>query len=313
MNTIKTVLVAGAGTMGRQISLQCALHGFSVHLYDVSADVLRQAEGQIQAYATQLEAQNRWSRPEVEAAVARIQLTPDPEQAAQADLLSESIPEDPQLKARFYAQFGALCPPHTIFTTNTSSLLPSMFAKATGRPDRFCALHFHTYVWDSNVVDIMPHPGTAQEVVRQVEAFSCQIGQIPILLQKESYGYVFNAMLNALNRAAMTLAANDVASVEDVDRAWMGVMKTAIGPFGILDVVGLDTAHSITRYWADVLNDPQLKTNAAFLERYLEDGRLGVKSGSGFYNYPNPVYAQASFLEQGGNLAANRGTPPESS
>lgn len=298
MEKFQTILVAGAGTMGQQISLQCATHGFTVHLYDVSEEVLPQAMLRIRAYGEHLISLGRYSREEVDLALERIHVLSDPEEAAQADLLSESIPEDPQLKAQFFAQFNSLCPADTIFTTNTSSLIPSMIAAASGRPARFAALHFHTYVWESNVVDIMPHPGTSEETIRKIEEFSRQIGQIPIILKKESYGYVFNAMLNALNRAAMTLAANGIASVEDIDRAWMGVMKMAIGPFGILDNVGLDTAHDITRYWANVLNDEQLRINANFLKEYLDQGRRGVKSGKGFYSYPQPAYKQPGFLEK---------------
>jgi 3-hydroxybutyryl-CoA dehydrogenase len=171
-----------------------------------------------------------------------------------------------------------------------------MFADATGRPAQFVALHFHTYVWDSNVVDIMPHPGTAPETVELLYAFAKRIGQIPIVLNKENYGYVFNAMLNALNTAAVKLAVDGVASVEDIDRAWMGVMKTPIGPFGILDVVGLKTVWDIVQFWATTLNDPQLQANANFLKQYVDKDWSGVKTGRGFYTYPDPAYARPGFL-----------------
>ena len=171
-----------------------------------------------------------------------------------------------------------------------------MLAEATGRPAQFAALHFHQHVWDSNVVDIMPHSGTSRETVDLLHAFAKRIGQIPILVKKESPGYVFNAMLNALNGAALALAAQGVATVEDIDRAWMGVMHTTVGPFGILDVVGLKTAWDITRYWAEALSDPELQANADFLKGYIDRGRLGVKSGRGFYTYPNPAYARPGFL-----------------
>jgi 3-hydroxybutyryl-CoA dehydrogenase len=171
-----------------------------------------------------------------------------------------------------------------------------MFAEATGRPAQFAALHFHQFVWESNVVDIMPHPGTSADTVVLLEAFARRIGQIPIVLKRESYGYVFNAMLGALNRAALSLAAGGVASVEDVDRAWMVVMKTRIGPFGILDIIGLETAWDITEYWAKALHDPELQTNADFLKNYIGQNRLGLKNGQGFYTYPNPHYQQPGFL-----------------
>jgi 3-hydroxybutyryl-CoA dehydrogenase len=105
-------------------------------------------------------------------------------------------------------------------------------------------------------------------------------------------------MLNALNRAAITLAAEGVARVEDVDRAWMGVMKTPVGPFGILDMVGIDTAWHITDYWARELAwDAQLRRNADFLRQWVDRGDLGTKTGRGFYTYPDPAYARPGFVE----------------
>ena len=293
---IRCVLIVGAGTMGQQIGLQCAMHGYEVVVYDIAPEALKAANAQIKTYAAHLVSQTRLTRSELDATLARIRFTTNPEDAARADLLSESVPEDPALKAKVFAQFNELCPPHTIFTTNTSTLIPSMFSDATGRPAQFAALHFHTYVWDSNVVDIMPHPGTSPETVELIYAFAKRIGQIPIVLKKESYQYVFNAMLGALNTAAVKLAVDNVASVEDIDRAWMGVMKTPIGPFGILDVVGLKTAWDIVQFWATTLNDPQLQANADFLKQYVDKGWLGVKTGRGFYTYPDPAYARPGFL-----------------
>lgn len=294
---VRCVLIVGAGTMGRQIGLQCAMHGYKVTLYDVVPDVLENAMAQLRAYAAQFVSEGRLTQEEAETMLVRITATSDPGDAAtEADILSESVPEDPELKGAVFAQFNELCPPHTIFTTNTSMLLPSTFAKATGRLAQFAVLHFHPYVWESNVVDIMPLPRTSPQTMEMLYNFAKRIGQIPIVLKKRSIGYVFNAMLNSLTRAALTLAASDIASVKDIDRAWMGIMKMPIGPFGILDRVGLDTALDIATYWAKALGDRQLQANADFLKEYVDKGQLGVKSGKGFYNYPNPAYQQPGFL-----------------
>jgi 3-hydroxybutyryl-CoA dehydrogenase len=281
------------------------MHGYDVVAYDIAPDSLKEAKTQITAYAAQLVAEGRLTQEEADFAVARITFTHDPEEAAKdVDLLSESVPEDPELKGEVLAQFNKLCPPHTIFTTNTSMLIPSMYAKATGRPAQFAALHFHQYVWDSNVVDVMPHPGTSEETVELLLAFAKRIGQIPIFLKKENYGYVFNALLSSVNQEALTLAANGVASVEDIDRAWMRIMKMPIGPFGILDLVGLKTALDINEYFAKALRwsmgrrylRNQIQTGAVFLKEYVDKGWLGVKSGRGFYTYPDPAYQQPGFL-----------------
>jgi 3-hydroxybutyryl-CoA dehydrogenase len=299
---LRRVLIVGAGTVGQQVAVQCALHGYDVTIYDIDLDMLDAASAKINAHAAKMVTDGHLAQQESEATLSRILVTTSPEEAgAGADLLSESVPEDPDLKRKVLAQFNEICPPHTIFTTNTSTLIPSMFADATGRPAQFSALHFHPPVWTSNVVDIMPHQGTSDETVELLHAFARRIGQIPIFIKKESHNYVFNAMLNALNRAALSLAANEVASVEDIDRAWIGVTKMPIGPFGILDSVGLQTAGHIAEYWAKALKDPQLQVCADFLKAYVHRGWLGVKTGRGFYTYPHPLFQQAGFLTGGGS------------
>lgn len=297
---IRTVLIIGSGTMGRQIGFQSAVSGFDVVMYDISDEVLEKAVSGMAQLAENYIAAGRLTRDSADAALQRIQTTTDERIAGRnADFVSESVPEDPQLKGRVLARFNEICPAHAIFTTNTSSLIPSMFASATGRPDRFAAFHFHdTRI--TNVVDIMPHPETSPETVALIEAFASRIGQLPIVLKKENFGYVFNAMLMELFKSAQTLAANGVASVADIDRAWMGVMHTAVGPFGIMDSIGIDTVWKITDYWAQQTKNPQQIANAEFMKAYVEKGALGVKTGQGFYDYPEPAYAASDFIETEG-------------
>lgn len=293
---IRRIFIVGAGTMGQQIALQCATHGLEVVVYDVSREALDSASARIAGYGAQLVSQARLTPVQLQSALPRISFSNRPEDAATADLLSESVPEDPKLKAEVFARFNAVCPPHTVFTTNTSTLVPSMFAEATGRPGQFAALHFHQYVWDSNLVDIMPHPGTAPETVQVLHAFAKRIGQIPLIFKKESPKYVVNAILGAINDVALRLVADGVAAVEDVDRAWMTVMKAPLGPFGGLDVVGLDTVWHIIRASCPAGEAPERDPRARLIKDYVDKGWLGVKSGRGFYTYPNPAYTQPGFL-----------------
>lgn len=295
---VQRVAIAGAGTMGQQIGFQCAGHGYDVVIYDVDASATQAASKRIDAYAEGLENGGVITAEVRASALARITLTADlAAAAADADLLSEAVPEDPELKGRVLAQFNAACPPRTIFMTNTSTLVPSQFAQASGRGERLLALHFHLPVWVNNLVDVMPHAGTSPEVTQLVLAFARRIGQVPIELRREHNGYVFNSMYSALNSAAITLAQQGVATIEDIDRSWMHITKAPVGPLGALDAVGLDTVWSITDYWARRLGDQQLQANAAFLRAYVDRGDLGVKSGRGFYTYPNPAYAQPGFIE----------------
>lgn len=295
---IHRVLIIGAGTMGQQIGWQCAAHGCEVVLYDIATTALENALHHLGEYSADLRSRGLLTTEQCEAAMQRISTSTDPQSAAQEiDLISESVPEDPKLKGKVFAQFNSLCPPRTIFTTNTSTLVPSQFARASGRPDRLLALHFHQPAWTHNIVDVMPHEGTDLEVTALILDFARRIGQIPIHLQRENHNYVFNAMFSAVNREALTLAANGVATVEDIDRAWMGIMEMPIGPFGMMDLVGLDTVWHISDYWArQAFFMPQLKKNANFVRPYVERGWLGVKNGRGFYTYPNPAFQRPDFI-----------------
>jgi len=293
---IRKILVIGGGTMGKQIALQCALHGCNVILYDLQTELLEKALAGIRKMAGRVAAHQGVPPGQADTILERIAATTDPKiAAADVDLVSESVPEDPALKERVFSLFGRLCPPRTVFTTNTSTLLPSMIAPATGRPEKFLAFHFHD-IRATTVVDIMPHPGTDPEATELVRAFAERMGLIPIVLKREAHGYVFNFMLMALSQAAQTLATEGIASVEDIDRAWMGVTGMFLGPFGIMDRVGIDTVCEITRYWAGKNNDPQGLRNAEFLKRYINEGRLGQKSGKGFYTYPKPLFTRPGFI-----------------
>lgn len=298
--TIRTVLVVGAGTMGQQVALQCTTHGYDAITYDASPDALRAAADNVRSYADQLVREERLTDDQADAAVSRVRFTTDPEDGEQADLLSESVPEDPDVKAKVFAQFNEICPPHTIFTTNTSSLVPSAFAEATGRPEQFAALHFHQFVWESNLADVMPHPGTSPETVELLAEFARRIGQVPLVLRKEHPRYVVNALLDAMQSTAAALWMEGVASIEDIDRAYMIVFKASMGPFGSLDKIGLDLVLHLTQQKAQASSDPQLQAAADRLKaEYVDKGRLGVKSGAGFYTYPDPAYARPGFLDGG--------------
>jgi 3-hydroxybutyryl-CoA dehydrogenase len=300
---IHRILVLGAGTMGQQIALQCAMHGCQVHVYDIVPPMLETARRRVGVYIAELQAGDRLSAEAAQATLGRIAYFEQAEPAAQdVDLLSESIVEDSKAKGAAFACFNRLCPQRTIFTTNTSTLLPSKFAKATGRPAQFAAFHFHNPVWEANVVDVMPHPGTDPEMVPVLVEFARSIGQIPIVIQHETASYVFNAMLSGVLTPAMRLAADCKASVEDIDRAWMGVTKMNIGPFGIIDLVGVDlTYHIVTNmpFYMKVM--PAGKRLVNFLKGYVDQGRLGIKSGKGFYDYPNPAYGRSDFILGGGS------------
>ncbi|MCP3871576.1 MAG: 3-hydroxyacyl-CoA dehydrogenase [Desulfobacteraceae bacterium] len=297
MHAIKNVLILGSGTMGMQIGFLCAAAGHDVIIYDAFDQALVNAQDRLRKVADSLIAHNRVDQDQADKGILRIKFTSDAVLAGKnADLMNESVPEDPKLKAKVFSQFNKICPEHTLFTTNTSTLVPSMIADATGRPDRFAALHFHDCSI-TNIVDVMPHSGTSKQTLDTILGFCKSIKQYPIELKKEQHGYVFNTLLTELLGAALSLASGQVASYEDVDRAWMGIMRTHAGPFGIMDSIGLETVYKATDYWAAKTNNAKGKQNADFLKTFVEKGNLGMKTGKGFYQYPDPAFLKPDFLE----------------
>jgi 3-hydroxybutyryl-CoA dehydrogenase len=287
---IKKILVIGSGLMGRQIALQGALFGVSVTIYGRSELSLARARRHLKRYAQYL-VQGGYITPERAAgALEHISLTTDPAAAAaNADLVSESVSEDLHLKRQIWAQFSELLPSDAIMTTNSSVIFPSELADATSRPERFLAWHFHQLCYVKNTVDVMPHPGTDPECLAVVVEFSRRLQLQPIALKKEHRCYVFNAMLTRFLGAALELAVDDVAAIEDIDQAWMTVMETNYGPFALMDSVGLDTVANILQF--GTLKEPQnpLFTKLlTWLQPKIDAGHLGQKTGRGFYSYTRP-------------------------
>jgi 3-hydroxyacyl-CoA dehydrogenase len=296
---IKRVLVVGTGTLGRQIGFQCAMHGFETIMYDVSEKALASCREAHEHLAEMFRSERGVPRTTVDAARARLSYTIDLRAAAEdVDIVTESVPEVLETKLDAWKRLGEACPARTIFTTNTSTLLPSQLAHATGRPERFLALHFANRIWDSNIGEVMGHSGTAPEIVEAVLAFARAIGMVPIRIDKEQSGYVINSLLVPWLTAAQSLVTNGIATFTDVDRTWMICTRMGMGPFGLLDVIGLETAFNVMAYWGSANGDAQLLKNAAYLKaHFLDRGSLGVPSGRGYYAYPNPAYQQAGFLD----------------
>lgn len=292
LKDIKKVLILGAGTLGLRVGLQSAISGFETTIYDINEGAFKSAIKTQEGILKMLMRNSKLSEAEAEQAKARLTFTTDPEAAADdADFLNESVTEHLPLKLKVWEQFGALCPEKTLFTSNTSYLLPSQIAESTGRPSRFSCFHFHD-VFYANVVDVMPHEGTDPWVTELLMKMGKVLWQTPVFVKKENTGYIFNYMLMALIGAAGSLKTMDIGSIEDIDRSWMGNFKMDMGPFGVLDTVGLDTAWHITSSQPD----KKSQSFAALLKIYIDAGKLGVKTGEGFYTYPNPRYKAEDFV-----------------
>ncbi|MEM7358296.1 MAG: 3-hydroxyacyl-CoA dehydrogenase NAD-binding domain-containing protein [Pseudomonadota bacterium] len=292
IDAIKNVLVVGAGTLGMRIALRCAFDGYQVTLYDNNPDQLPVA-AKMHALLTDDMLRKGMITPQmVEQAKTGLRMTADIDEAVEnVDLVSESVIENIDIKREFYADFAPRLQPGTIVTTNTSYLLPSDMLDSVVEPENFCGFHFHD-VFNQVVVDVMPHPGTNPEVADLLMEFGRRINQIPVYIKKENPGYIYNTMLMSLLGQAASLYIDEVGSVQDIDRSFMGNFKTPVGPFGMLDHIGLETAWHITA----VRDDEKSQQFAQLLKSMMDEGKYGYKSGEGFYSYPNPEYTQPDFL-----------------
>lgn len=292
---INTVCFVGAGTMGCYNSLVAAVSGYQVVLYDRSEEMLQQVLDRHAEWGPLLVAGGYCSEDDVEEAARRVALEGDLAKAvASADLISESIFEQVDAKRELFALLDAVCPAQTIITSNTSALLVSEIEDAVERGDKFAALHSHL---GSPLFDIVVGPRTSPVVVdlltRYVESLDC----VPLVQHKEHPGYVLNAMIGPVLAAGLSLVIEDGLQVEQVDRAWMVLMSAPMGPFGMMDLFGLNV---IQDSWSTRKGDEyrgRLQPGVlALLEPMIASGKLGMKTGEGFYGYPEPAYQATDFI-----------------
>lgn len=294
----KTVTVAGSGVLGSQIAMQTAYHGFTVRIYDITDDAIAESKKRLDVLRGNFKKDLHAEDAQLDETFARISFHTDlAEAAADTDLVIEAIPEVVAIKKDFYEKLAEAAPAHTVFASNSSTLLPSQFAAATGRPEKFLMLHFANEIWKNNTAEIMKHEGTDMDIFDQVVQFAKDIGMIALPIYKEQPGYILNSLLVPLLNAAQHLLVNEVADPETIDKTWMAATGSPRGPFAILDVIGIRTPYHLMNARAEA-GDENAKKIAEYLRvNYLEQGKFGVESGEGFYTYPNPAYKEKDFLQ----------------
>ena len=296
--TFTNITIAGAGTMGSQVAWQTAFHGKHVTVYDAIPAGLDKGKEFHQKYAALFVNERGATREQIDDTFARLKYTTDlPTAVRDADLISESVPESIGIKESFWRDASTHAPPHTVFTTNTSTLAPSALVDFVDRPQLFLALHFAIGVWDANIGEVMGHPGTDPAVFADVLAFADEIGLVPIPIHKEQNGYIINSLIVPWCTAALDLLVRGVSDVESIDRTWMITLQSGIGPCGMMDRMGLGVVYHVAKLLGDAVpGHPALESARYIDEEFIQRGRLGVASGQGFYSYPNPAFAQPGFL-----------------
>ena len=310
--SIKKVVVAGGGVLGSQIALQTSYCGFDVTIWlrsegsierakpklerfkNIYIDTLEQMKTDDSAYCRGLSKKTDLTDEEIDELKIQAQEAYDSltlttsyeEAAADADLIIEAISENPEQKIAFYQELAKYMDEKTILVTNSSTLLPSMFAEHTGRPEKYLSLHFANTIWKNNTAEVMGHSGTEQRYYDEVVQFAEDINMIPLKLKKEQPGYILNSLLVPFLSAAEALLANDVSDFETIDKTWILATGAPAGPFHILDIVGLETAYNII-----IMNpqsqDPETTPGkiAKMLKEKIDAGETGINAGKGFYTY----------------------------
>jgi len=297
MSSLDRLTVLGAGVLGGQIAWHSAFRGKTVAVYDIAQDAIDRCVAAHEQYAAIYRSDLGAGDADITATTQRLTYGTDLAAAvAEADLVIEAVPEIPDVKTEVYEEMAELLPPDTLVATNSSTLLPSDFAEATGRPDKFCALHFANMIWAINFAEVMAHPGTSRETLSEVTEFAVEIGMVPIPIRKEQNGYVANTWGVPMLNAAQTLVTNGIATAEDVDRTYL-LTGGRVGPFGMMDMIGMKTCYDVLSHWASITGDAQMIANADYIKTHLLDrGLLGLQGGKGYYEYPDPAFERPGFL-----------------
>ena len=296
---LETVCIVGAGFMGAQIGLRCASHGYTVRLVDNAVEQLQQAaHSQAQELNERLEEQ-RIAADHKAAVLSRLHFTTSMrEGTSEADLVIEAVPEILEVKREVFAQLDAVCPEHTILATNSSSIRISAIEDVTDRLDKVLNIHFYAPVTQRTMVELMRGTATSDETMETARQFARSIEMTPLVVRKESTGFIFNRVWRAVKKECLHVVDAGVASHEDVDRAWMIFLDESIGPFGLMDMIGLDVVRDIEMVYYRESGDASDAPPQILLDK-IERGELGVKTGKGFYSYPDPAFEAPGWLTGG--------------
>lgn len=314
---MENVLVAGAGVLGSQIAFQSAFKGKNVTILEMDDEAAEKAKGRIEKLKDtylkefdliekQLKKDERdfprglvenpedlevddldQLRENVKSAYDSITFETDKEKASQdIDFVIEAIIEDKEIKQDFHQSLSEYLPEKTIVASNSSTLLPSMFAEASGRPEKYLHFHFANTIWRNNIGEIMGHEDTDEKSIEAVNQYAEEIGMIPVNIHKERPGYLLNSLLIPWLNAAIELYVEDYAEFEDIDKTWKISTGSPRGPFEVFDVVGMNVAYQIMKAKPEANEEGTTDYKAAKLFKdMIDQGKLGRETGQGFYTY----------------------------
>ncbi|MGA2228974.1 MAG: 3-hydroxyacyl-CoA dehydrogenase NAD-binding domain-containing protein [Syntrophobacteraceae bacterium] len=290
------VAVVGTGVLGTQIAMLSTHAGYKACVYDSREGSFDETYAKLYADlkakgVIPFIAWDKW-----EECKKSIRFTTNLSDALkEVDLVVEAVTEDLEIKQKVFKLMGEHAPAKAIFATNSSSLPVSRMEESSGRPERCINIHFYAPFQGHNMADLMAGTKSLPEVMQKGEAWIRSLGFVPLLVQKEALGFCFNSVWRAIKKQTLHMWANGIVDFRDVDRAWSIFTGMQVGPFAMMDSVGLDTVCNIEMVYYNESKDPGDKPPDLLVEK-VKKGELGVKSGKGFYTYPGPEFLDPGFL-----------------
>ncbi|MEW5549426.1 3-hydroxyacyl-CoA dehydrogenase family protein [Peribacillus frigoritolerans] len=284
---IQSITVIGAGQMGHQIAMLAALGGYETILQDVHENALNAAKEKLDVILTKWVQKGKLSEDRKLAAFSRLQYTTDLEKAASgADLIIEAVVEKLDVKQEVFAKLEELAPAETIFATNSSTIVNSLIASVTNRPDKFINMHFFFPPLVMDCVEVVMSDQTSEETAKLAMEVTENMNRTGVLLRKEISGFVANRILGALQREALYLYEEGIVDYKDIDLICRKALGHPIGPFELMDLSGIDVGYFVMQQRFNETGNPEDKPNAC-IEEKVNKGHLGRKTGKGWYDYPN--------------------------
>ncbi|MDN4073135.1 3-hydroxyacyl-CoA dehydrogenase family protein [Fictibacillus terranigra] len=282
---VRQITVLGAGQMGHQIAMLCALGGFGTIIQDVQEQALAAAQDKLHAIMDKWVSKGRLSADEKEAAFQKLRFTTSFEDAVRnTDFVIEAVVEKLDVKREVFSKLDQLAPEHTIFATNSSTIVNSLVASETSRADKVVNMHFFFPPLVMDCVEVVMSDKTSEETARLTMEISKRINRTAVLLKKEISGFIANRILGALQKEAVYLYEQGIADFRDIDIICRKALNHPIGPFELMDLSGIDVGYFVMEQRYKETGDPEDKPFAC-IEEKVKQGHLGRKTGKGWYNY----------------------------
>jgi 3-hydroxybutyryl-CoA dehydrogenase len=283
MQNIKTIGIAGGGTMGAGIAIVCARAGFRTRLFDLKQDAVDRARQQTEAFLRKSVERGKLEAEKLPQIMAQWQGTTELADFSDCDLVIEAVFESLAVKHELFSKLDKVCGPHTIFASNTSTISITEIAGGSGRPDRFVGMHFCLPAQLMKLVEMSPGLATSDETFAAAWVVCEALGQKPVKTQ-DTPGFVLNYFLIPFNNDAIRLVEQGVATPADIDLAIKTAMGYAMGPMELLDLVGMDTQKLLCEAMYGITNEPRAAC-PPLVKRMIAANLLGKKSGRGFHDY----------------------------